>query len=139
MFYGLHFSFRVYVNDGNLKTQPKFVVFLPQLLELFDVCPSCKMPGVLVEVKGFSTMVQVETTCCNDNCMQKNRTWKSQPFMPGTYISAGNVLLSFSILCAGGCASKVIKIFEHMGLGCISLSTFFRHQQVCIFIVLISP
>ena len=50
--------------------------------------------------------------------------------MPGTLTSAGNLLLSFAILVAGGCASKVLRIFGHMGLGRISLSTFFRHQRV---------
>jgi hypothetical protein len=50
--------------------------------------------------------------------------------MPGTLTSEGNLLLSFAILVAGGSASKVIRIFQHMGLGCISLPTFFRHQRV---------
>ena len=45
-------------------------------------------------------------------------------------IPAGNFLLCFAILLAGGYASKVIKIFNHMGLACISLSTFFQHQRV---------
>lgn len=49
--------------------------------------------------------------------------------MPGTKIPAGNFLLCFAILLAGGSASKVIQIFNHMGLACISLSTFFRHQR----------
>ncbi len=100
--------------------QPNFIIFLPQLLELFQVCKNCKMPGVLIEVKKFGTMVQVETT------------WRSQPTMPGTFIPAGNLLLSFSILCGGGSASKVLRIIEHMGPASISLSTFFRHQCVCI-------
>lgn len=122
--------FRVFANDKNLRSEPKFVVFLSQLLQLFQVCATCKIPGVLVEVKEFGTMVQVETTCSNERCPQKNNIWKSQPVMPGTLISAGNLLLSFAILVAGGTASKVIRIFEHMGLGCISLATFFRHQRV---------
>ena len=124
--------FRIFVKDDNLRMQPKFIIFLPQLLELFQACKNCKMPGVLIEVKKFGTMVQVETTCSNDNCSQRNNVWRSQPTMPGTFIPAGNLLLSFSILCGGGSASKVLRIFEHMGLASISLSTFFRHQRVCI-------
>jgi hypothetical protein len=128
--------FRVYVIGSNQRTVPNFVVFLPQLLELFDVCPSCKIPGALVEIMKFGTMVQIQTTCNNVKCMQKNRTWNSQPTMPGTNISAGNLLLSFSILCGGGSASKFIQIFQHRGLSCISLSIFFRHQRVCIVLIM---
>ncbi len=122
--------FRVFANDENLRAEPKFVVFLSQLLQLFQVCATCKLPGVLVEVKEFGTMVQVETICNNESCPQRNNIWKSQPITPGTLTSAGNLLLSFAILVAGGTASKVIRIFKHMGLGCISLPTFFRHQRV---------
>jgi hypothetical protein len=85
---------------------------------------------VLVEVKEFGTMVQVETTCNNKRYPEQNIVWKRQPLMPGTLTSAGNLLLSFAILVADGSASKMIRNFEHMGLGCISLPTFFRHQRV---------
>ena len=44
--------------------------------------------------------------------------------MPGTQIAAGNFLLWFAILMAGGSASKVIHIFQHLGLGCVSLRSF---------------
>ena len=70
--------------------------------------PLFKMPGVFVEIEGFSTMVQVETTCNNENGIQHDRIWKSQSTVPGTYISAENLLLSFAIFSGGGCASKVI-------------------------------
>jgi hypothetical protein len=112
----------VYVKDDNLRSQPKFIVFLPQLIELFVVCPSCKMPGVLVEITKFGTMVQVATTCNQDKCKHHN-VWMSQPCikMPHSNVPAGNLLLSFSILTAVGSASKSLRICKHMGLGCISL------------------
>ena len=50
--------------------------------------------------------------------------------MPGTQIAAGNFLLCFAILMAGGSASKVLDIFQHMGLGCVALRSFFRYQKV---------
>ncbi|XP_044164900.1 uncharacterized protein LOC122948870 [Acropora millepora] len=34
-----------------------------------------------------------------------------------------------AILVAGGSASKVLQIFSHMGLGCVSLNTFFKYQR----------
>ncbi|KAJ7377700.1 hypothetical protein OS493_027262 [Desmophyllum pertusum] len=48
--------------------------------------------------------------------------------MPSTQIAAGNFLLCLSILLAGGSASKILQIFSHMGLGCITWHTFFRYQ-----------
>lgn len=124
---------RVYANDDNLQTQPKFVGFLSQLLLLFNICPHCKTPDPLVEVRQFGTMVQIVTTCHNEKCNKKENIRKSQPTMPGTMTPAGNFLLSFAILVAGGSASKVLRIFQHMGLGCISLATFFRHQSTKLF------
>lgn len=50
--------------------------------------------------------------------------------MTGTQIAAGNFLLSFAILVAGLYASKVLRVFKHMGVACISLRTFFYHQHV---------
>ena len=122
------------VTDGNLRTQPKFVVFLSQLLLLFSTCPSCKMPDPSVEVRRFGTMAKVVTICNNHHCKKKENAWRSQPNVLDTKIPAGNFLLSFAILVAGGSASKVLKNFKHMGLACISLATFFRHQQVSHFI-----
>lgn len=53
--------------------------------------------------------------------------------MPGTQIAAGNFLLCFAILMAGGSASKVLDIFQHMGLGCVSLRSFFQYQKEKLF------
>lgn len=120
------------MKDDNLRTQPKFVVFLSQLLLLFNVCRSCDTPNPTVNVRQMGTMATVVTSCSNPSCKNKESIWRSQPTMPNSNIAAGNFLLSFAILVAGGSASKVQKIFQHMGLCCISLATFFRHQQVCI-------
>ena len=75
-------------------------------------------------------MAQVKVTCSNPKCIKKDTTWNSQPLMTGTSISAGNLLLSFGILTAGTSATKVIRALQHMGLACISLRTYFIHQQV---------
>lgn len=55
-------------------------------------------------------MAVVTTTCRNPKCSRKVFTWRSQPNMPGTQIAAGNFLLCFGILMAGGSASKVLHI-----------------------------
>ena len=40
---------RVYIKDENLRKQPKFIVFLSQLLLLFQFCHPCKADNPLVE------------------------------------------------------------------------------------------
>ena len=79
-------------------------------------------------------MVTVKTSCHNSNCPQRERVWYSQPKMPGTRIPAGNFLLSFAILVAGGSASKTLQILKHMGLSSMNLSTFFKNQRICLLV-----
>ena len=121
--------FRIFYSGTNLQKEPKFIVFLIQLLTLFKFCHVCKYDNPLVEVQQHGTMAEVICTCANPKCgtIQK---WFSQPYMKGTKIPAGNFLLSFGILVAGTSATKVLRVFRHMGLACISLSTFFKHQRV---------
>ena len=106
------------------------MVFLTQLLMLFQFCHICKADDPQVSTRQEGTMAVVTTTCRNPKCSRKVFPWRSQPNMPGTQIAAGNFLLCFGILMAGGSASKVLHIFQHMGLGCISLHSFFRYQRV---------
>lgn len=117
------------LQDDNLRTEPKYILFLSKLLLLFQFCHSCKADNPMVETREVGTMIVVTTTCQNPKCPKKE-VWFSQPYMPGTKIPAGNFLLCFAILVAGGFACKVIQIFGHMGLACICLSTFFRHRRV---------
>ena len=84
-------------------------------------------------------MVIIETHCGNPDCLEKEFVWHSQPKIEGTKAVAENILLSFAILLAGASASKVFRVFSHMGLMCHSLRQFFRHQMVryLLFIALI--
>ena len=116
--------------DTNLRTEPKHIVFLSQLLLLFKFCITCKQDTPMVDAKQVGTAVRVTATCHNPKCPRPVYVWNSQPVMPGTLMRAGNFLLSLAILLAGGSASKVFRIFAHMGLGCLSLNSFFRHQRV---------
>ena len=74
-------------------------------------------------------MAEVITTCVNPDCGKKAK-WFSQPNFPGTKIAAGNLLLSFGILVAGTSATKVFRVLKHMGVSCVSLTTFFIYQRV---------
>lgn len=120
---------RVYINDDNLRHGPKHFVFLSQLLLWFQFCHFCKSGNPLTETREVGTMIEVRTTCSNPKCW-KDYTWKSQPNFPGTGIAAGNLLLCFANLLAGGSASKLFQVFRHMGLSCITITTFFYHQRV---------
>ena len=122
--------FRIFLDDSNLRREPKFIVFFTQLLVLSKFCPSCKFDHPLVEVQENGTMAEVTTTCANPKC-GKTSKWFSQPYITGTMIPAGNFLLSFAILAAGTSATKTLRVLKHMELMCISLSTFFRHQRTC--------
>ena len=113
----------------NLRTEPKHIVFLSQLLLLFKFCHVCKADNPMVEAGGIGTQAAIKTTCSNPAC-RKEQTWYSQPLIPGTQMPAGNFLLCLSILLVGGSATKIFQMFSHMGLGCISLNTFFKCQRV---------
>ncbi|XP_068757455.1 uncharacterized protein [Montipora capricornis] len=125
----LYGEVRLTVTGTNLRTEPKHMVFLSQLLLLFKFCHICKTDNPAVVVRQVGTEAVVTTTCSNPKCQGQVHTWHSQPAMPGTGIPAANFLLCMAILLAGGSASKVFQIFSHMGLGCVSLNTFFKYQR----------
>ena len=112
-----------------MRTEPKFIVFMTQLMALFKYCPFCKSENPDVSVKENGTMAEVNITCSNQSC-GKTSSWHSQPVIPGTKIAAGNFLLCFAILVAGASATKVLRVLKHMGVKCFSLTTFFKHQRV---------
>ena len=118
-------------SESNLRKQPKFIVFLTQLMALFKFCPSCKSENPLVELEKVGTMAKIKIICGNDHCQQRHNSWNSQPYWENTKIPAGNLLLSFAILLAGGLPSKILHMLKIMGVSCITLPTFFRHQRVC--------
>ena len=129
---GLHFvgSIPLSSSYNDIRTEPKYIVFLSKLLLLFQFCHVCRTgtkPEITAEQTG--TGIVIKTACTNSSC-RKEFIWSSQPFMPGTKILAGNFLISMAVLFAGGSFTKVRQIFLHMGLACTSLSTFFRHQRV---------
>ena len=113
-----------------------------QLLNILCFCRNCcccsssatrvGLTILWLKPRQIGTMAVVTTWCQNPKCPKKENVWHSQPYMPGTKTPAGNFLLCFAILLAGGSASKIFQIFQHMGLACISLSTFFHHQRVCV-------
>lgn len=132
--FNVYFCYRVSMRGTNLRTEPKHIVFLSQLLLLFGFCHSCWAHNPIVDVHQVGTEAVVTTNCSNPKWPKPRHTWHSQPVIPGTKLPAGNFLLCMEILLAGGSPSKVFTIFSHMGLGCISLNIFFKYQRVGKFI-----
>jgi hypothetical protein len=118
--------------NEDIRSERKYIVFLSQLLLLFQFCRRCKSEDVLVETRENGTMITVEMHCGNPECVEKEFVWQSQPKIDGLRTGAGNLLLSFAILMAGASASKVLRVLSHMGVACFSLRQFFRHQKVSI-------
>lgn len=69
-------------------------------------------------------MITVKTDC--ENC-KGTYIWKSQPNL-GRF-PAGNLLLSFAMLCAGASVNKVLLVFWHMGLMVYHPTTYYYHQK----------
>lgn len=114
--------------------EPKFIVFYTMLMTLFSkFCFNCKsdLPSVSMKVHGTMATVDQECKICGNSYK-----WHSQPLVLGRY-PAGNILLSFAVLMAGGSISKVLLIFKHMGLSVYSARTFFRHQTKFLFPVIL--
>lgn len=106
-------------------------MFYTKLLAIFSMfCFNCKDEGPNVSMKKNGTMVTV-TQCCR-NCGPDAFVWRSQPLVLGRY-PAGNILLSFAILMAGGSVSKVLLVLKHMGISVYKARTYFVHQSKFLF------
>lgn len=110
--------------------EPKFIVFCSKLLQLFTMfCFCCQYENPSVKMWKNGTMITVVQKCSHCN---KSFHWHSQPFTLGRH-PAGNVLLSFGTLVAGGSISKLLLIMKHMGLCAYRARTFFLHQRNFLF------
>ena len=119
---------RLSLAGTNLRTVPKHIVFISQLLLLFQFCHVCKAENPELEAKQVGTEAVITTNCFNPKCPKKVKTWHSQSAMPNSQIPAGNFLLCMAVLLAAG---SVLQVCKHMGLFCVSLKkTFFKYQQV---------
>ena len=90
----------------------KGIVFLSKLMLLFEFCHLCLFPNPKVAVTQTGTMLSIVTEC--SKCGE-TYTWKSQPDLMGRF-PAGNLLLSFAVLCAGASIRKVLLVFRHVGV-----------------------
>ncbi|XP_067030157.1 uncharacterized protein [Acropora muricata] len=114
---------------------PAFIVFYCKLLQIFSLfCFICKRKNPTVTMKQNGTMVTVEQQC--PSCGDQSFRWSSQPLILGKF-PAGNILLSFAVLMAGASISKVLLVFKHLGLAAYTARTFFNHQKMFLFPVIL--
>lgn len=126
MLYTLNGYFhRLDINGKNVKDEPKAIVFISRLLQLFQHCHLCYAPSPSIALKQFGTMVTIETTCIK--CKQIFK-WQSQPLMLGKF-AAGNLLLSFGMLTAGASVKKILLVFKHINLLVYSEAIYYYHQR----------
>lgn len=105
--------------------EPKGIVFLSKLLLLFQYCHICLTPNPEVTSSQTGTLPTIETKC---NKCKEIFTWKSQPFLLWKF-PAGNLPLSFAVLCAGASIKKVLLVFHHMGILMYNEPTYYYHQR----------
>ena len=79
----------------------------------------------LLMITQTGTMLTIESDC--SNCGEK-KTWRSQPELLGKF-PAGNLLLSFAVLCAGASIRKLLLVFRHMGMLVYHEPTYYYHQR----------
>ena len=125
----LLFNVRLSYEGKNMGEEPKGIVFLPQLLLLFQNCHRCFSSKPNVSVTPSGTMLTIDAQCklCNET-----RTWKSQHYLLGKF-PAGNNLLSFGILSPGTSTTKVLRVFKHMGMLRYNEVTYYYHQRHLLF------
>ena len=75
---------RLLLAGTNLRTEPKHIVFLSQLLLLFQFCHVCKAENPELVAKQVGTEAVITTNCFNLKCPKKVNTWHSQPAMPNS-------------------------------------------------------
>ena len=120
------FVYMLSVAGTNLRTEPRHIVFLSQLLLLFQFCHVCKTENPELEAKQVGTEAVITTSCSNPKCPKRVNTWHSQPSMPNSQIPAGNFLLCMAVLLAGRFCHKSVPSLQAYG----PLLCFFKYQRV---------
>jgi len=125
MLYLFIFANRLEIDGKNIREEPKGIVFLSKLLILFQFCRYCLWPKPSISINQSGSCISVKAKC--EKCNQ-TFSWESQPFLLGRY-PAGNLLLSFSILCAGASIKKLLMVFQHMNVLVYHESSYYYHQH----------
>ncbi|KAJ4942396.1 hypothetical protein JOQ06_012262 [Pogonophryne albipinna] len=110
----------------DLNAADKFIVCQTQLMSLFPICPSCcgETQGNVEQQEG--TYIKIKQVCA---ACGYEHFWQNQPMLYRN-MPACNLLLSGAIHFSGCMATQTIRMLKLLGLQCISVGTFFRHQRL---------
>ena len=100
-------------------------MFLNKLLLLFKHCHLCFAKNPRITIKQTGTTISNTSAC---TACDQQFFWQSQPYIFGNYY-AGNVLLSFAMLCSGSCIRKTLRVFEQMKICVFNETTYYYHQR----------
>ena len=115
------YKHRLTTAGTSLRSEPKHIVFLSQLLLLFNFCHVCKTDNPSIEERQIGTKAVVTSTCHNPKCPKQVNTSHSQPNMPNSGIAAGNFLLCMAVLLAAWrlCYESLPDILTHGSWLCV--------------------
>ena len=111
---------------GKWFDMPKYIVPEDKLMELMQCCTVCGGDAIARRGGTRGACVKFSITCTEPNC-QHERTWSNSHLVNQTYVL--NVLLSGSILFAGGLASKFLRTLAFLSICAPASRTFYRHQK----------
>ena len=114
-------------NSQSAHVHRKFLVFESSLDELFRHCPECGKPVIATSKHDQGTCVIVTAICLEGH----SHKWHSQP-MTGN-MSAGNLLVSASVLFSGSTMHRFAAMADILKLQSLSESEFYRIQDACLF------
>ncbi|XP_064469151.1 uncharacterized protein LOC135383733 [Ornithodoros turicata] len=97
------------------------------LLQLLRICPECLSPKTVTDFNCKGSCLRASITCKNGH----TRIWYSQPSYGEKPI--GNILMSAAILFSGCSPTKVLRMFQFLGLASIKKTQYFKLQQCYLF------
>lgn len=110
--------------DESEAAADKYIVFGSCLKKLLKRCSDCFSMNTQVSFDLVGSMVKATTTCGAGH----TSIWESQPKCHGK--PEGNILMCSGIVFSGGCPTKVLRLFDIMGVARIH-STQFNEYQRC--------
>lgn len=116
---------------GELASTTKIICYLDKLLELVGCyCRVCHLP-CRVKKRLFGCAISISTTCEAGHLF----SWSSSPTMTNAnnaVIHECNMTFASSLLLSGNNFYKIHQFCRFLNLKCISPSTFFAYQRLCL-------